>query len=246
MKSPRNRRVGTLSKETAPILNGFMSSHNSPLTQKTQNFELEEHRLPGKQATRSQTRTAVNFNGNHLDASRAMNSLLSNPELQTPDGLEIDNIDNGFIDEPRQTGNLPAVISQAIARTDDTDIVPEWHQVKNLPGFAQQAVRNLGRMVFAEFTTKELSEIQTLSGLTNHENEVKAMMAWIQRNGVCEDKTEMDFSHIMPGITADVQLWKTEGFSFLLVRDDFSHYVYGWGGGRGVHLEQKPDTLRLR
>lgn len=143
---------------------------------------------------------------------------------------------------PPTPENLPAVIQTAIAETDGT-FVPRWHMVRHLPGYLRNQIRGLGRQVFAQFTDTPIEDVQTVTTLTNSETEVKALMHWIRRNGVRDDRAEMDFEGTIPGYKADVQVWNSREYSFLLVKDFAGYYVYGWPGGRGVHLEYDPPKM---
>jgi len=146
-------------------------------------------------------------------------------------------------DRPEPTNdNLPAIVNKDIALSGDTKLQPEWHQVKHLPGYMQNAIRKLGREVFSQFTDTPIEDIQLIANLPgmNPERDVKGVMNWIRQNGVPEDEVEMTF----PGnITAHVRLWKTEEFSFLLVKDFMGIYIYAWAGGRGVHIGNKKPKL---
>jgi len=159
----------------------------------------------------------------------------------------------GVLDEPRPTENLPAVISRAVAERGGT-FQPTWHQVKHLPGYLSSPVRALGRAVFAQFTRTPIEDIQILCTLTNPEAEVRAIMGWISLHGIRDDQASLDFARAMPTLPgrpgmaqpkADVQVWNTQGYSFVLVRDPFGHYVYGMAGGRGVHLAQSKPAARI-
>jgi len=141
--------------------------------------------------------------------------------------------------------NLPAVISRQIATTGG-EIVPEWHMVKRLPGYLRNQVRAFGRLVLSQFTDTPIEDIQTVTTLTNDEIEVRALMAWIKANGIRDDRAEMDFGQTIPGYRADVQIWNVKDYSFLLVKDFAGYYVYGWPGGRGVHLENDAPRPLLR
>lgn len=149
---------------------------------------------------------------------------------------------------PPTTENLPAIISREIENTDGK-IFPEWHQIKHLPGYLQQPIRALGRAVFGQFTDTPIEDIQmigTIGGL-NPDRDVAGMMNWIRRNGARDDAANIDFSQIMPGYRADVSLWRTADYSFLLVSDFHGKFIYAWAGGRGVHVADEPaNRKRLR
>jgi hypothetical protein len=153
----------------------------------------------------------------------------------------------GYEPEIPNTENLPAIISREVAQTGGR-INPEWHEVKQLPGYFQSAIRALGRSVFRQFTDTPIEDIQVLTtlGNINSEHEVTGMMDWIRRNGARDDAAAIDFSQIMPGYNADVSFWRTKDYSFLLVHDFAGYYIYGFKGGRGVHLAARPEPRRIR
>lgn len=146
---------------------------------------------------------------------------------------------------PTTPENLPTIINSAVAEAGAT-IAPEWHMVKHLPGYMKQGIRALGRAVFGQFTDTSIEDIQVLSTLVNPEHDVRGMMSWIRKNGVRDDSAVIDFSRIMPGYSAETSLWNVQGGTFLLVKDFGGYYIYGWPGGRGVHLDAPKPQGRLR
>jgi len=229
------------------------------IARRTPRNDVAAGALPGKRANASRTRAkARNATiANPDDAARRMGSLMSS-------GMEDDISDDdaaayaalgGDDNDEEATGhdearpnieNLPAVINRAITRTGGDGIDPEWHMVKHLPGYLQTPIRKLGRMVFGQFTDTPIEDIQVLATLVNPEHDVRGVMSWIKQNGIRDDRANIDFSQIMPGYKADVQLWNTRGYSFLLVHDMAGFYVYGLKGGRGVHVAAPPERPRLR
>lgn len=214
--------------------------------------------VPGKSASRTVTqRAATNIRMTPEASARAaghigslMNSGLVD-DISDAEAMRLAGMDNdgdetdGYVDDvPRTPENLPAVISTAITETGG-EINPDWHQVRNLPGYAVNQIRALGRQIFRQFTDIPVDDIQTVTTLTNSEREVQYLMAWLQRFGQKDDEANIDFEATMPGYTADAQLWNVEGFGFLVVRDFAGYYVYGWPGGRGVDLEHDTPPPRL-
>jgi len=147
---------------------------------------------------------------------------------------------------PPTPQTLPAVVSRALLAEGETRIVPEWHMVRHLPGYLKNAIRQLGRQVFAPFTDTPIEEIQVLSTLVNTDREVKAVMTWILRNGIRDDEAELDFGRIMPDYSAKTQIWNVEGCTFMVVKDFAGHYVYAWPGGRGTRLDHDAPAPALR
>lgn len=170
------------------------------------------------------------------DAEARRRAGADEPDLVPTEGVER---------RPPRPETLPAVISTAMTRTGDARIVPRWHMVRHLPGYQMEAIRTLGRSVFAPLTDTPIEDIQTVSTLSNRSEEVKAMATWIFRNGIRDDEAEMDFARVMPGYAAKTQIWNVEGFTFMVVKDFAGHYIYAWPGGRGTRLGSDPEAPRL-
>lgn len=200
--------------------------------------------LPGSRATGNQTRRAAAAAGAgmmaHPGAADSMRALMGHgmeDEISDADAAQNAGGHPDTAGEhpiPVNNDNLPAIVNKDIALAGEHRVVPNWHQVKHLPGYMLNAIRAGGRQVFRQFTNTPLEDIQmicTLPGM-NDEIEVKAVMHWVRQNGVADDEAEMDFA----GQKVKVRLWKTEDFSFLLVKDFMGVYIYSWTGGRGTKL----------
>jgi hypothetical protein len=211
--------------------------------------------LPGKKAKRKRARQMQVDPETSATAAAHLANLpqaddeISDAEARLRAGVEDDDVTDvaGAEPIPPTTENLPAVIHREVALTGGR-VDPEWHQVKHLPGYLQSGIRALGRQVFRQFTETPIEDIQVITtlGNINPERDVVGMMDWIRRNGARDDAANMDFGQTMPGYTADVQLWRTKDYSFLLVHDFGGYYIYGWQGGRGVHLAPPREVRRLR
>jgi hypothetical protein len=140
-------------------------------------------------------------------------------------------------DTPPIPQTLPAIISHEIA---GQDFNPEWFMVQNLPGYIQNAIRSIGRMVFAPFTRTPIGEIQVISTLTNPEADVRKMMAWIRNNGEVRDQAELKMESIMPGYGAKVQVRQVAGCEFMLVSDHQGFYIYGYPASDAL------DSLQIK
>lgn len=173
-----------------------------------------------------------------MSATNAMKAASHLADLDNA-GLSDPEDDNDYTVEIKpDTKNLPSVVSKQLS-TQGYEIDIEWTPVKKLPGYMKSAIRQLGKLVFDQFTDVPIDEIQTVTTLTNDEYEVKQLFAWIRANGIKDDTANIDFSKIMPGYEAQTQLWRTEEYTFLLVKDFAGMYVYGMEGGRGVSLDNK-------
>jgi hypothetical protein len=203
-----------------------------------------------KKAARSKTRSAaMNANMSHPGAADAMHSMMNHgieDEISDEQARRNAGYEDDIGEEPiiPNNENLPAIVNKDIALSGGT-VNPEWHQVKNLPGYMLNAIRAGGRQVFNQFTNTPIEDIQmicTIPGM-NSEHEVKAVMNWVRTNGVPADSAEMTFGG---DVKADVRLWNTEQFSFLLVKDFMGYYVYSWVSKYGIHVGQDKKKMLPR
>jgi hypothetical protein len=243
---PRDRRRGQAAviDGDKPIIDGFAMAKEANICN-ARNNSVTSSEMPGRQATSQQTRAAIRTNLSESASSQLADLLNSDLKDVVPVHFDndIEDTTNGV--ERRTPENLPAIVSTAIANTDGM-IIPKWHKISNLQGYRAEQIRAAGRQIFGMFTDTPIEDIQACTTCSNDVEEVQAMMAWIKKNGVRNEKMEMDFNQLMRGYKADAQSWDAEGFSFLLVRDSEGHYVYGWPGGRGVHLTEDAPRPMLR
>lgn len=197
-----------------------------------------------KKASRGDTQRATS-NITPTDQMRSMLSQLRNlqdledddgyPEPETPD-VPMVRVD---------TQNLPAVATSALLAADT--VTPEFHQVSNLPGNMQRAIRQMGKQVFRLMTRTPVDEIYTVANLggqgPNTPREVNAVAKWIVDNGEDLGDVEIDFSHFMPGYNPEQKLYKAAGIRWLLVRDFAGTYIYCWPDQQSIEMSNAP---RLR
>jgi len=194
--------------------------------------------LPGRRASAEKSRSV------RAPSDERSFSFLSDLENS---GMR-DDVVNGDLGQeniPVTPETLPTVISTAVANTGE--VSPEWHMVRNLPGYMKSAIRAMGRAVFSPFTNTPIEDIQVVSTLSNPKPEVRAMMNWIRENGHRDDEAELHFHEIMPGYGAKTQIWTVENCTFMLVQDHAGHYVYGWpANSRPSNRLDNNERLRLR
>lgn len=163
-------------------------------------------------------------------------------DLEDTDGPEVDTPNDqdqtfGQFYRKVTTDNLPAIINKEIARQGD-EYVPEWHQVKHLPGYMQQGLRALERVVFKPFTRTPLEGIQVLAHMggngPNSMQEIRAFVGTINKIGERISIGNIDFDAIMPGYKADVALYQALGCQFLVVQDFAGKYCYAWPAEDGL------------
>lgn len=217
----------------APGIAGDLSTRASSDIKAFPGKAADVNAVPGKTANTKATIAPLSAQGQqHL--SDLMNSGLED-DIDVP-------VTDGFAPVTPET--LPAVISKEIAEHGE-EFSPEWHQVKNLPGYMASAIRAMGRAVFAPFTDTPIEDIQVLSTLSNPEDDVKKMMKWVTMNGIRDDDANLKFERIMPGYSAHTVIYNTADCTFMMVSDQMGKYIYGWPGGRGVAIQTRTPTAQL-
>lgn len=158
----------------------------------------------------------------------------------------------------KETENLPAVVKQDLI-TDAGRIIPQWHVVRNLPAYLLEPIRIIGRQALNSFTRTDIEEIVMNSTLSNAEEEVRGLMKWITENGTYIRQPEKElmtfaglFDHMdAEAYEANVKLFQVASQDFLLIRDNFGHYIYSWPTkdrvmNVGYHIEAHAPQQLLR
>jgi hypothetical protein len=151
---------------------------------------------------------------------------------------------------PTTTANLPKVLSKELAKT--SAVVPEWHAVKHLPGYLQSGIRSMGRSVFSSLTDTPLEEIQVLanlqdSGEPNSQEELDAVVVFLQQNGERKNELEIEFQEKIPGYQIQIRAFQALGYTFITGSDAHGKYIYSWASKENdLNKVQPPaDTKRL-
>lgn len=155
--------------------------------------------------------------------------------------------DEGYVPEPTEPETLPAVINQQLA-VAGSDMEPEWHQVKNLPGYLQSPIRAMGRAVFEPFTKTPIEDIQVLANLgsgPNDLNELKMVATWLERDGVRDTDGEMKFQRAIPDYEVDYRMYRAAGATFMVVKDFAGHYIYSWPASDNKYLSNDEQPAKL-
>ena len=146
------------------------------------------------------------------------------------------------------TANLPAVAGQALTAGGVQN--PEFHQVANLPGNMSRAIRTLGRHLFASMTRTPTDRIWMIANLDgqgpNTPQEVNAVAGWLRDNGEDLGDGDIDFAQSMPGYTADIHQYSASGIRWLLVHDQFGHYIYSWPENESTDNRNAPQLGSAR
>jgi hypothetical protein len=145
--------------------------------------------------------------------------------------------------------NLPKLMSKALS-TNDNKIIPEWHMVKHLPGYLASGIRSIGRAVFKPFTDTKIEDIQVLASLggqgPNTDKEINAVANYVLHHGRRDTEAELIFHDRIPDYSADIKIFKTLGYTFMLVKDFAGKYVYSWPTSDEKVLSHKKENPRLK
>lgn len=158
------------------------------------------------------------------------------PEPQEP-GTDVANIET-----------MPDIINKEIATF--ATVEPEWHQVKNLPGYLKGAIRAMGRQVFGVYTKTPIEDIQIVANLggqgPNSEREMNAVAGWLHDNAERDTDGEMNFQQSIPDYGADFQIYTHDEFTFMIVDDEYGKYVYSWPSKDNKAMKEAPTRKKLR
>ena len=126
--------------------------------------------------------------------------------------------------------DLPKVINAALKAGGS--ITPEWHMVKNLPGYMSAGIRAIGRQVFSPFTKTKIEDIQVIANLNdsgpNSAGEINAVAKFLLDFGTKSTDASMEFQDRIPGYKADMKVYTFANYTFLLVKDHAGNYIYSW------------------
>ena len=172
------------------------------------------------------------------DNMRDMMSRINVPDDMVANEPELDTDDVPGDEEqiePVNPDSVPALISREIAAAMPDTVDPQFHQVKNLPGYMSRAIRAMGRETFKNYTDTPVEDISVVANLggqgPNSEREINAVSSWLKQNGTKLDASELGFGDMIPGYSAQTMLYSTAGMRFLVVKDFAGGYIYVWPEG---------------
>lgn len=129
-----------------------------------------------------------------------------------------------------KSANLPAIMGNALKVAGMQN--PDWHMVKNLPGYMSAGIRAIGRQVFAPFTSTKIEDIQVIASLggrgPNTTAEINAVANFLVKFGTKSTDASMEFSERIPGYKAEMKIYTFANYTFLLVQDHAGNYIYAW------------------
>ena len=130
----------------------------------------------------------------------------------------------------RTAQDVPAVISRAMRVSGEES--PDWHRIRDLPGFGNRNIRGMGRQVFGMFTRTPVEQIQTIANVNgqgpNTGAEVRAVAAWLLNNAEDMGDVELNHGDAIPGYAPDVKEFRINGVRFHVVRDPMGEYIYAY------------------
>lgn len=159
-------------------------------------------------------------------------------------------VDPSIGDEPTASAStLPKVIEMLPDSNQFFDM--KWQQIKNLPGYAQSGIRNMGRQIFesldcfstfsAQMKNKKkdgLAEVLVVSDFTHDQGAVNFLVDTILKHGTLLNVGKADHDKFLPDYQPDIMIFMTENWTFKLVQDNLDNgapvelnSIYAWPGG---------------
>lgn len=220
----------TTDTPVTPDLDNLLNPDDKPISKPSEpEKSVEPEKVDLKKANQADTLRAASG----VTPNERMRDLLSRMR-----DIDVDPTDVGYpAQEPTtelstqvNTENLPAVADKALMAAGT--VQPTFHQVANLPGNMNRAIRTMGKQLFRLFTTTPTENIYMIGDLSgmgpNSRREVNAVAGYLRDKGVNLGVGDLDFESVIPGYNAEVNQFKANGIRWLLVRDEFGDYVYAW------------------
>jgi hypothetical protein len=139
--------------------------------------------------------------------------------------------------------NLPAVAGQALQAAGQQN--PQFYRVADLPGNMSRAIRTLGRHLFRSLTNTPTDDIWMVANLNgqgpNSVQEVNAVAHYAREHGEDLGDGNIDFAQTIPGYDADIHQYSAGGIRWLVVQDQFGHYIYSWPEQDSVQHRNTPQ-----
>ncbi len=176
------------------------------------------------------SRSATQDKTRQMTPSDSMRELMSRMDRSIGDAEPAmpDNAEHELV--VRTANEVPAVISSAMQASGTQS--PQWHQLRNLPGMDDRAIRAMGKGMFGVMTNTPVEDIKTIANVNgqgpNTEAEVRAVASWLRDNA--EDLGDVEVSHgqVMPGYNPEAHDYKANGVRFHVVRDQGGVYIYAY------------------
>ena len=153
-----------------------------------------------------------------------------NKTANITDPVDVDQT-HGYDDPETTTTTLPAVISRDVA-LDQYNI--NWHDVKNLPGYAMQQIRGAFRPLFKNILGSELEEVTVATSIDpeNSKKNMKRLIGYIAKHGKKLDDFNLEAFDIDPKqykITKAL-VYNLGGTAFFIIEErmmgEKNYYIY--------------------
>lgn len=215
-----------------------------------------EKKLPGKVKSKRQSRasmTDVNLprgSGNVMRDFMNQTADITDPvDVPNPEDHDVDYVDVGR-PEPKTPGTDVATISKALANIED-DVELNWHELRNLPGYAIEQIRGAFRPLFNEFMDAQLEDIKVVTTLDGSidKDDLRSFMGYLSIHGTKYDDFDLEAFGIDPRMyhVEKAYLYYLNGFNFLLMQEKLmgmrNWYIYTAPAkhGRGSEIENDGD-----
>lgn len=246
-KARKARQEAPTQTKTEPDLSAYVRGMNANV-QGTKNLPAKEKQANLPELRRANAAVTAQKAANVELPAEAQEKLsflqrlgLEDPEISDEEAArnaaQITDTVAGVRPRPTETDNLPAtietlpdVINKEVAKRSSVD--PDWHQVKNLPGYLKSQIRALGRQVFGSFTSTKIEDIQIIADVggngPNSLRELNAVASWLKENGQRDTDGEINFQQSIPDYDADFEIYNAKKFTFMIVKDEYGNYIYSW------------------
>ncbi len=217
------------------------------------------NKLPGKKRTKAQTAADISQIDMPQGAGDVMSDFMSR-HADVTDTIPDDDIvahsafdtdDDIGVPEPTEPTTLPVTISQELSSEGfQPDI--NWHEVRNLPGYALQQIRGAFRPLFNQMMNAELEDVSVATTLDPQTSmdDMKSLIGFIGQHGIKEDNFSLEAFDIDPTQynIKNAYIYDFDNFRFLLLEEELNgqinYYVYS-AAGRGTSLgsDDQPDQI---
>ena len=165
-----------------------------------------------------------------MTASPEIGDKLASMDITALADTEDTDDSEGYDETEVTPTTLPDVISNAMVGTED--LRPEFHMVRNLPGYLAAPIRQAGKAIFKAFTTVPIDEINVIANVAgqgpNEERELNAVASYLKANGIRNGEAELEFEEFIPDYKADVKFYNAHDITFMVVKDFAGGYIYSW------------------
>ncbi len=155
--------------------------------------------------------------------------------------------------EPVEPTTLPATVSKAVSADGTIDV--NWHELRNLPGYAIKQIRGAFRPLFQSIIDAELEDIQVSTTLdpSMSKAQIKALVGHIAKFGTKRDTFNLEAFDIDPEIynVEKAYVYYLNGYNFLIMQENMmgkkNWYVYSGPAKSSPYVDnQDKETPSLK